>query len=132
MSRSRTADNAAHLAAPFLKDVTARYAGTRLGRQELDGELIEDDPDALFSRDDIERLRVTTVPDLKRVVVAVDPPASFNAKSNACGIVVAGLGADGHAYVLAHLSLERARPVHWANKVVAAYHSYKPRVSSPK
>ncbi len=87
--------------------------------------MIEDDPDALFRRDDIERMRVNKTPELKRVVVAVDPPASFNAKSNACGIVVAGLGEDGHAYVLADLSLERARPVQWAQKVVAAYHKFE-------
>lgn len=124
VSHSTTADNATHLAASFLKDVTARYAGTRLGRQELEGELIEDDPDALFRRDDIEHLRVSAPPELTRVVVAVDPPASFNAKSNACGIVVAGLGADGHAYVLADLSVERARPAVWARKVVAAYENF--------
>ncbi|MBG1232232.1 DNA-packaging protein [Aestuariivirga litoralis] len=124
VSRSKTADNAAFLARPFLKDVTARYAGTRLGRQELDGELIEDDPDALFRRDDIERLRMNAAPELKRVIAAVDPPASFNARSNACGIVVAGLGLDGHAYVLADLSVERARPAQWARKVVSAYENY--------
>lgn len=125
VSRSRTDDNSANLAPPFLKDVKARYGGSRLGRQELDGELIEDDPDALFKRADIDRLRVKQAPDFMRVVVAVDPPASFNAKSNACGIVVVGLGADGHCYVLADASLERARPKQWAEKVASVFHDHK-------
>ncbi len=124
VSRSTTKDNAAHLAAPFLKDVTARYGGSRLGRQELDGEVIEDDPDALFRRADIDRLRVSSAPPLKRVVVAVDPPASFNAKSNACGIVVAGIDDKGECYVLADASLERASPKRWAEKVVAVFRAH--------
>ena len=124
VSRSRTADNKAHLAKPFLADVTQRYGGSRLGRQELDGEMIDDDPDALFKRGDIDRLRVPVAPVLKRVVVAVDPPASFNAKSNACGIVVAGLGENGECYVLADASIERASPKRWAEKVKAVYEAH--------
>lgn len=124
VSRSRTDDNKAHLAKPFLDIVTARYGGSRLGRQELDGEMLDDDPDALFKREDVDRLRVVSSPPLKRVVVAVDPPASFNAKSNACGIVVVGLGDDGHCYVLADASLERASPKRWAEKVKAVYETY--------
>ena len=121
VSRSRTDDNRANLAKLFLADVTARYGGSRLGRQELDGEMIEDDPDALFKRADIDRLRVAETPVLKRIVVAVDPPASFNAKSNACGIVVVGLGSDEHCYVLQDASVERARPKQWADKVAEVY-----------
>ena len=125
VSRSRTIDNKTHLAKPFLDVVTARYGGSRLGRQELDGEMLEDDPDALFKREDIDRLRVSEAPSMKRVVVAVDPPASFNAKSNACGIVVVGLGENGHCYVLADASLERASPKRWAEKVKAVYDTHK-------
>lgn len=124
VSRSRTADNKAHLAKPFLADVTQRYGGSRLGRQELDGEMIDDDPDALFKREDIDRLRVPVAPVLKRVVVAVDPPASFNAKSNAYGIVVVGLGENSECYVLADASLERASPKRWAEKVKAVYEAH--------
>ena len=120
--RSRTADNRNYLAASFWKDVWARYGGTRLGRQELDGELIEDDPDALFRRDGIEALRVKAAPELRRIVVAVDPPASHGRRSNACGIVCAGLGEDGRAYVLDDCSVHGARPAQWAAKVVALYH----------
>ncbi len=124
VSRSRTADNKGHLAKPFLKIVTARYGGSRLGRQELDGEMLDDDPDALFKREDVDRLRVLNAPPLKRVVVAVDPPASFHAKSNACGIVVVGLSEEGHCYVLDDASLERASPKRWAEKVKAVYETH--------
>jgi phage terminase large subunit-like protein len=125
VTRSRTADNRAHLAGSFWNDVQARYGGTRLGRQELDGELIEDDPDALFRRELIELSRVAQVPDLARIVVAVDPPASHSRKSNACGIVCVGLGQDGRAYVLDDHSIRGARPAAWAQRVVALYHARK-------
>ena len=123
VSRSATRDNRAHLARGFWKDVNARYGGTRLGRQELDGELIEDDPDALFRRSLIEEGRVRDVPELLRIVVAVDPPASHTRRSNACGIVCVGLGCDGIAYVLEDQSVEGARPIQWAERVVALYHA---------
>src|SRR5690606_1405195 len=76
VTRAPTSANAFHLAPTFLKTVMARYAGTRLGRQELDGEIIDDRPDALWSRGLIERCRIATAPQLCRIVVAVDPPAS--------------------------------------------------------
>ena len=123
VTRSRTADNRAHLAPSFWEDVQVRYAGTRLGRQELDGELIDDDPDALFRRELIEQGRVKAAPELVRVVVAVDPPASHGKKSNACGIICAGLGVDGRAYVLDDQSVQGARPAVWAARVVALYHA---------
>jgi phage terminase large subunit-like protein len=124
-SHSTTFDNAKNLAGGFIKDVTARYAGTRLGKQELDGELIEDDPDALFNRDMFERYRVLDAPYMKRIVVAVDPPASAGKKSNACGIVCVGLGRDDRFYVLADRSVQGLRPAQWAKKVVALYHERK-------
>jgi len=73
----------------------------------------------------IDRLRVVETPPLLRILVAVDPPASFNAKSNACGIVVVGLGSDGHCYVLQDASVERARPKQWADKVNEVYKLHK-------
>ena len=123
VTRSRTADNLAYLAKSFWRDMQERYGGTRLGRQELDGELIDDDPDALFSRDVIEKDRMTRVPPLLRVVVAVDPPASHGRRSNACGIVCAGLGEDGRIYVLDDCSVHGATPAKWASAAVALYHS---------
>ena len=121
VSRARTHDNAAHLAPDFLEAVVGRYAGTRLGRQELDGELIADRTDGLWERGAIEAARVAAAPDLARIVVAVDPPASSGRRSDACGIVAAGsLGTQ--AYVLADASLARASPQAWAGAALALYH----------
>ena len=122
VTRARTADNAQNLAPDFLDAVVGRYAGTRLGRQELDGELIEDRPDALWSRAVIETARVAAAPPLARIVVAIDPPASSRAGADACGIVAAGLSGEGHAYVLADASLRGAKPEAWAHAALALYH----------
>ncbi|WP_088190051.1 DNA-packaging protein [Sphingobium sp. Z007] len=119
VTRGRTAENVAHLADGFVEAMAASYGGTRLGRQELDGELIEEVEGALWSRDLIERCRVAHVPGaLGRVVVAVDPPAS--AGGDACGIVVAGVGGDGRAYVIADASVAGQSPEGWARAVAAA------------
>ncbi len=124
LSRSRTADNAANLAPAFLEEVVGRYAGSRLGRQELDGELIADREDALWKRDAIEARRVDVAPDLARIVVAVDPPASAGARADACGIVVAGLDGTGIGYVLADRTVQGAQPSGWAERAVAAYRRF--------
>jgi phage terminase large subunit-like protein len=121
VSRARTSDNAANLAPVFLDSVVGRYAGTRLGRQELDGEIIEDRPDALWTRDLIEANRIDVAPPLGRIVVAVDPPASSSKRADACGIVAAGLGDDGAAYVLEDATGARLKPPEWAAKAVALY-----------
>ncbi len=123
IGRTATRDNHVHLARSFLTDVMERYGGTRLGRQELDGEMIEDDPDALFRRALIEEGRVRQVPELTRTVIAVDPPAGYGRTANACGIICAGLGADGKAYVLEDQSVQGAKPIEWAARVVALYHA---------
>lgn len=122
VTHARTADNRENLAPDFLEAVVGRYAGTRLGRQELDGELIEDRPDALWNRTDIEAARVETAPPLARIVVAIDPPASSRKGADACGIVAAGLSADGIAYVLADESLSEARPQRWGLAALSLYH----------
>ncbi|TXN19768.1 terminase family protein [Methylobacterium sp. WL9] len=122
VTRARTADNAHNLAPGFLDTVVGRYGGTRLGRQELDGELIEERPDALWTRDAIEAARVTAAPVLVRIVVAVDPPVSSRAGADACGIVAAGLGPDGAAYVVADATMQRAPPERWARAALALYH----------
>ena len=80
---ARTADNAGNLAPGFLAQVTAAYGGTRLGRQELEGELIEDRPDALWRREAIEAARVAAAPALMRIAVAVDPPATSSRDAGA-------------------------------------------------
>ena len=125
VTRTTTADNRRQLARGFWRDVVARYGGTRLGRQELDGEIIDDDPDALFQRDGIEAHRVGREPPLLRIVVAVDPTASHGRTANACGIVCAALGEDGRVYVLDDCSVQGARPAQWAAAVVALYQARK-------
>lgn len=121
VSRIRTRDNAHHLAPTFLAAIVGRYAGTRLGRQELDGELIEERADALWTRDLIEAARSAAAPDLVRIVVAVDPPASSGLRADACGIVAAGIDEAGIAHVLSDATASRAKPVEWARKAVATY-----------
>lgn len=120
--RMRTSDNAENLAQGFLDAVERRYAGTRLGRQELDGELIEDREDALWGRAVIEAATLSEPPELRRIVVAVDPPASSGRRSDACGIVAAGLAADGTVIVLADATLRAAQPQVWSMATVALFH----------
>jgi phage terminase large subunit-like protein len=122
VSRARTSDNAANLAPAFLETVVGRYAGTRLGRQEIDGDIIEDLPDALWTRDMIEACRTDTAPPLMRIVVAVDPPASSSKRADACGIVAAGIDDGGTAYVLEDATASGLKPPEWAAKAVALYH----------
>lgn len=124
VSHAPTHRNAANLAPGFLETIVGRYAGTRLGRQELDGELIEDRADALWRRGAIEVARVEDAPELARIVVAVDPPASSNAGADACGLVVAGLGADGMAYVLKDASESGLRPAGWAARAVGLWRRF--------
>lgn len=122
----RTADNSSNLAGAFLADVEREHGGTRLGRQELDGELIEDVEGSLWPRDLIEKCRTVPPPAspcrgegfFKRVVVGVDPP--ITADGDACGIVVCALGADDIAHVVADRSVSRLSPDGWARVVAAA------------
>ena len=90
-----------------------RYAGTRLGRQELEGEIVEDSEGALWSRDGLEACREACAPPLSRVVVAIDPPASSSGRADRCGIVAAGMDADGIVHVLEDAS-QRSSPAAWA------------------
>ena len=105
VTHATTRANALNLAPAFLDTVVARYAGTRLGRQELDGEIVEDRADALWSRALIEECRVAAPPPLARIVVAVDPPVSSAKGADACGIVAAGRAEDGTIFVLADETL---------------------------
>lgn len=125
VTRGRTIDNSANLAPDFLRSMQRDYGGTTLGRQELDGELIEELDGALWTRAAIEqcRMRRDTLtrlgePPFTRVVVAVDPPAS--ATGDACGIVVAARGTDGRGYVIDDASVAGASPERWAAETVRA------------
>lgn len=111
-----TEDNRPYLPARFIRDIRTTYGKTALGRQELDGELLEDIEGALWTRAMLEACRegAPSSP-LVRTVVAVDPPIS--GRGDACGIVVAALGADGIGRVLADCSLEKPSPERWARKV---------------
>ncbi len=119
----RTADNADNLAGSFLDSIVSAYAGSRLGRQELDGELIEDRAGALWRRDALDGLRVREAPPLARLVVAVDPPASASARADACGIVAAGIDEDGRAYVVADATVQGLSPAGWAARAVGLFHA---------
>jgi len=121
VTRAATQANAAHLSPAFLDEVLARYAGTRLGRQEIDGELIEERADALWTRAMIEAARVPAAPPLQRIVIGVDPPGSARPAASACGIVAAGLAESGMIYVLEDASVQGLAPAGWAAKAVALY-----------
>jgi phage terminase large subunit-like protein len=121
-TRGTTAANQANLAPGFLEGLQERFGGTRLGRQELDAEIIEDCDTALWRRAWIEDGRVREAPQLVRVVVGVDPPASQH--GDECGIVVAGKSEDGTGYVLADLSASGLTPTGWAARVADAYEQY--------
>ncbi len=124
-----TEANRANLADSFLQEVRARYEGTRLGRQELDGTLLEDHEGALWRRDMLDAARIAKAPDMDRIVVAVDPPVSGHSKSDECGIVVVGAVTKGpvqdwRAYVLEDVTMGAASPDAWARVAIAAMESW--------
>ncbi len=128
ISRAKTYDNAAHLAPSFLEAIDASYGGTQLGRQELDGDLITDHAGALWTRALIETCRCNELPNIDRVIIAVDPPASSGPKADRCGLVVAGLAGDGKnscVYILQDASVQGLTPEGWARRSVALYHEWK-------
>jgi phage terminase large subunit-like protein len=124
VTRGATRENTANLAPGFLERIVSAYGGTRLGRQELEAEILDDAPGALWTRDRIEALRVRAAPALERIVVAVDPAASSGEDSDETGIVVAGVSQGGHGYVLADESL-RGSPDAWGRAAVAAHHRWQ-------
>lgn len=125
ITRGSTYDNAANLAPAFLEAIKAKYEGTRLGRQELFAEMLDDVPGALWKRADLDRLRIAeALVEYTRVVVAIDPAVTSTDESDETGIVVAARGSDSQLYVLADLS-GRYTPDEWATKAVGAYRDYK-------
>ncbi len=123
VTRGSTSDNQANLPDSFLASIHGQYGRSQLGRQELYGELIEDAEGALWTRDLIEKCRLQSIDNAflqnyRRIVVAVDPPAS--ATGDACGIIVVGLHENTMGHVLADASVEKASPEKWARAAAQA------------
>lgn len=128
VTRGATWDNANNMPKSFIREIESKYGGTRLGRQELEGEILEDIPGALWSRESIDDHRLKEAPeDMERVIVAVDPATSSSEGSDETGIVVVGLGrdADGYArgYILEDGSL-KGTPEEWARRSIALYRKW--------
>ena len=128
VTRGSTLDNRANLAGAFVDAVIKKYEGTRLGRQEIDGEVLDDNPGALWKRSDIDQHRVVAAPKLQRIVVAIDPAAKSRADSDDTGIVAAGVASiEGvpHGFVLEDATMAMAKPEAWATQAVQLYHRLK-------
>jgi phage terminase large subunit-like protein len=123
ITRGKTADNAKNLSPMFMDGIMRKYAGTRLGRQEIDGELLLDVPNALWQLDWLDRDRVEKAPELERVVVAIDPAVTSGEDADETGIIVAGVTGD-HAYVLEDAS-GRYQPHEWAQRAIGLYRKHK-------
>jgi len=124
VTRGSTFENAENLAPAALQQLKERYAGTRMGRQELEAEVLEDVEGALWQRSMIDDLRVKSAPEMQRVVVAIDPAVTSGEDSDETGIVVAGKGIDGHGYVLADRTC-RLSPDGWVRRAVIAYDQFE-------
>ena len=126
VTRGSTYDNRQNLAAPFFKKIVTAYEGTRLGKQELDGDLLEDNPNALFFCENIDRFRVKEAPaDLISVVVAVDPNNVDDVKSDEAGIVTAGkkmIDDVMHYYILFDDTVVGGSTDAWGRKAVQVYY----------
>ena len=128
ISRETTYDNKTALAETFLTEIARTYEGTKLGRQELLGEIVEDQSGALWTWKMIEAARVRDVPDLCRIVIAVDPPVTSGPDADECGIIVAGVDHTGHdatAYILEDGTVQGESPSGWAGRVAALAARYQ-------
>lgn len=131
VTRGRTRDNLRNLSEFYTRVIIPKYKGTRTGRQELEGELLEEVEGALWMLQQIEEDRIDPKPvkdlELVRVIVAVDPAVSDedNEDADEVGIVVAGKGADGRGYLLADRSIQGVSPLTWAKRVVQAYDDFQ-------
>lgn len=123
VTRGSSYENISNLAPTFIRRVLRKYEGTRVGRQELHAEVLSDMPGALWSYEMVEACRVRRIPEMTRIVVAIDPAVTSHEESDETGIVVAGLGEDGLGYVLRDLS-GRFSPERWAERAIQAYHDY--------
>lgn len=123
VTRGSTYDNASNLAAPFLQKIRDRYENTRLGRQELHAEILGDLPGALWTQASLDAYRIAVAPDMKRVIVAVDPAISNTETSDEHGIIVAGLDGNNRGVILEDASMNGS-PNEWARRAVALYREW--------
>ncbi len=124
VTRGSTYDNAANLSEDALAEYVYRYEGSRLGRQELLGEILDDNPASIFRRSDIDQgRRPSAPPDIMRIIIGVDPAASDGQDAASTGIVVAGIDSGGHIYVLEDGTI-KGSPHKWAMQVAALYHKW--------
>ena len=124
ITKGSTYENRSNLAEKFFATVVRKYEGTRLGRQELHAEILDDNPSALWHSDIIEKYRVDKAPELVRIIVAIDPATTDDENSDEAGIVVAGVDMRGHGYILEDVSL-KASPDKWAQKAVYVYNKWE-------
>ncbi len=122
-SRASTYDNP-YLPESVLSTFRNIYEGTRAGRQELEGEYLDENENALWRLQDITENRVAEAPDLVRIVVAIDPAVTSDEKSDETGIIIAGRGSDDRGYIL-HDATMKGRPAEWARRAVAQYHRWQ-------
>jgi phage terminase large subunit-like protein len=124
VTHATTYENRANLADAFFEQIIRKYEGTRLGRQELLAEILDDNPGALWRRADIDEYRLPAPAEFMRVVVAVDPAGSTSEEAADTGIIVCALGHDEHGYVLDDMSLHGS-PNQWGQQAIAAYSKYR-------
>ena len=122
--RGSTYDNRANLPESFIKAIEQKYLNTRIGRQEIFAEILDDVEGALWNFEMIERNRIKVAPAMQRIIVAIDPAGTSKQSSDETGIVVAGLGIDDHGYVLEDQSM-RASPSQWASEAIRLYEYWK-------
>jgi predicted phage terminase large subunit-like protein len=124
VTRGKTQENFKNLSPVFISTIISKYEGTRLGRQELEGQFLDDNVDALWKRADIDGNRVRQIPELTYVVVGVDPSVTSKDGSDDTGIIVAGKSKDGHYYVLGGYICHES-PNKWAEAAITAYHKHE-------
>lgn len=122
VTKASTLANKAHLSSVFMRTIFEAYGGTRLGRQELEGEILDDIEGALWTRKMIAQALIKTAPKMDKTIIAIDPPVSSGVKADSCGIIVAGLAGynrDSNVYILQDGSVQGLSPERWARHVVA-------------
>jgi phage terminase large subunit-like protein len=124
ITRGSTLDNRKNLAQAFIDTIVRKYEGTRLGRQELEAEILDDMPGALWSRAVIDETRVRDYPPLKRVAIAIDPPVTSGDSADECGIIAAGIDEHGTGFVIGDRSSQGDKPSEWARRAVQAYEMF--------